>query len=486
MLNGVEYKVWDGTSLNMVEGYRPLTFTETPPSGGGTPLEGVNMLNDYRRVRFSPDGTAALFRLPEENLADVEYVRNLVAQTDYIESTDYTVNLEDGAVTFTVAPSSGIDTVEICYRVGTTMRAKIEAMTRAELYNGENDNRVFVYGDGSNVTYYSALDYKGMPTAEYFPGLNVVSVGDSNTPIYDLLRHYNELIAFKDGSAHRIRYGQITLVTGAVTAAFYVETINKGIGGSGYGQAQLVENHPRSLDGRSVYEWVATTTSGGISSDQRNALRISQKVESTIRGMDFRKAMTFYDKISHEYYIVGNGSAGNGVAIVQNTENGVWYIYRSFPAECMIVFKDEVYYGTPDGYIRHLSEKYRHDCGQEIACYWESGAESFGKNYIKKYTDEFYIVPKQEESACVNVSLLTDQMALPELPRTIVTGLFSFYELGFRHLSFNISRQPQTHRTKIRAKGYTWLKLILSSSSTDTSVTLLSASIKVRETGKVR
>ncbi len=236
---------------------------------------------------------------------------------------------------------------------------------------------MFIYGDGTNITYYSTLDYNGRPTAEYFPDLNVVSVGDSNTSIYDLLRHFNELIAFKDGSAHRIRYGQITLASGALTAAFYVETINKSIGSSGYGQAQLVENHPRSLDGRSVYEWVATT-SGGISSDQRNALRISQKVESTIRELNFKKAMAFYDKIGHEYYIVENGTA-----IVQNTENGAWYIYRSFPAECMIVYKDEVYYGTGDGYIRHLSEAYRHDCGQEIICYWESGAESFGKSYIK-------------------------------------------------------------------------------------------------------
>ncbi len=89
-------------------------------------------------------------------------------------------------------------------------------------------------------------------------------------------------------------------------------------------------------------------------------------------------------------------------------------------------------------------------------------------------------------STCVNVSLLTDQMTLPEPPQTVVTGFFSFLELGFRYLSFNISRQPQTHRKKIKAKGYTWLKLIFSCDSTDTSVTLLSASIKVRETGKVR
>jgi hypothetical protein len=480
ILSGLEYKVWDGVTLETVAGYTPVTIVASPPSGGGTELERVNMLSPGRRVRFSPDGTSTLYRLPEQNLAEVRWVKSLVSGTDFVPGTDYTTDLPAGTVTFTAAPAAGTDTVEICYDVPDSQRAMLEAMTRAELYNGENDNRVFLYGDGTNKAYYSDLDYNGRPTAEYFPDLNVVSVGDSNTPLYDLLRSYNELIAFKDGSAHRIRYGQITLTGGAVTAAFYVETINKLIGGSGYGQAQLVENHPRSLDGRSVYEWVAAS-SGGIASDQRNALRISQKVESTIRELDFKKVMTFYDKISHEYYIVENGKA-----IVQNTENGAWFIYRGFPALCMIVYKDEVYYGTGDGYIRHLTDSCKNDCGREIACYWESGAESFGKNFMKKFTDEVYIVPKQEESACVSVTLLTDEMAAPEHTQTVVTGFFSFLELGFRYLSFNVSRQPKTHRKKFRAKGYTWLKLILSSVSADSSVTLLSASVKVREISKVR
>ncbi|NLT13315.1 MAG: hypothetical protein GXY05_03135, partial [Clostridiales bacterium] len=35
MLSGSEYKVWDGTVLHEVEGYRPLVRTGVPPAGGG-------------------------------------------------------------------------------------------------------------------------------------------------------------------------------------------------------------------------------------------------------------------------------------------------------------------------------------------------------------------------------------------------------------------------------------------------------------------
>ena len=470
MLSGLEYKVWDGTTLEDVAGYCPLVATARTCDGAqSTPREPVNMLNGQRRVWFSPDGTHTVFNLPEQALAAIDYAKIIATGAALTIASS---NLANGTVTFASAPAAGTNAIEIGYSVGTSLRAQIEAMTLAEYYNGENDNRIFVYGDGSNKAFYSGLDYNGRPTAEYFPDLNAVHIGDSNTPLYDLLRHYNELIAFKDGAAYRIRYGQLTLVTGALTAAFYVETINKGVGGSGYGQAQLVENHPRSLDGRSIYEWVATTTSGGITSDQRNAERISQKVEATMRQLELTKAMTFYDKIGHEYYIVENGLDGSGIAIVQNTENGAWYIYRNFPAVCMIVYRDEVYYGTADGYIRHLSHSYRHDCGAVIVCSWESGAEAFGKNFMRKYTDELYIVPKQEPGAFVSVALLTDGAASPSQAQNVAT--------------FSVCRQPKTHRKKIKAKGYTWLKLLFSSASTDTTVTILSASIKVRETGIVK
>ena len=35
LLNGSEYKVWDGVSLENVGGYRPMVAVAAPPSGGG-------------------------------------------------------------------------------------------------------------------------------------------------------------------------------------------------------------------------------------------------------------------------------------------------------------------------------------------------------------------------------------------------------------------------------------------------------------------
>ena len=75
LLNGSQYRVWDGESLTDVAGYRPLVAVSAPPEGGGTSLEQVNKLCGQRRMRFSPDGSATTFHLPEREVQSIDYVR---------------------------------------------------------------------------------------------------------------------------------------------------------------------------------------------------------------------------------------------------------------------------------------------------------------------------------------------------------------------------------------------------------------------------
>jgi hypothetical protein len=59
---------------------------------------------------------------------------------------------------------------------------------------------VFLYGDGTNKAYYSGIEYEsGNPTAEYFPDLNVLDVGEENTAITSMERQFNKLLTHKKG-----------------------------------------------------------------------------------------------------------------------------------------------------------------------------------------------------------------------------------------------------------------------------------------------
>ena len=114
-------------------------------------------------------------------MASIDWVRNRASGENY-EADAYTADLAAGTVTFTAAPETGVNTLEIAWTNSTNFRGQVTAMRYAELYNGAQDSRVFVYGDGTNKAIYTGLDYDGNPRADYFPDLNVCDVGDANTP----------------------------------------------------------------------------------------------------------------------------------------------------------------------------------------------------------------------------------------------------------------------------------------------------------------
>lgn len=462
ILNGTEYKVWDGTLLETVEGYAPLVVTACPPEGGGTALEQVNKLTARRRARFSPDGAATAFTLPEGNLAAVEsavYVAGGAAPA-------FTPDLEAGKVTFQSPPEKGTASLEITYRAAADDKAGVRAMRFMELYNGAQDSRVFLYGDGTNRCFYSGLDENGRARADYFPDLNVAHIGDANTPVTGLIRHYDKLLAFKLDSAWVLSYDSLTLEGGAVTAGFTVTPVNRSVGNCAPGQVLLVENQPRTLDGRSVVEWKASN-SGSITGDQRNAKRVSQRVDNSIRKFNLETAKTFYDKYAHEYYVIGS----EGTALVNGVDADAWYIYTDFDAVCLINYKDELYFGTADGYLRHFTEAAFSDNGRAIDCYWESGSMPFDRDFMRKYSAMIWIGIRPEEKGYLKVTAETDRKS-------------DFAEYSFT--TDDAGAVPTMQRIKLKAKKFTYYKLILENNTADTTATVVSADIRVRNTGYVR
>ncbi len=455
-LDGKDYFVWDGESFGVVEGYVPIVAVGSSPAGAATTLERVNILNAKRRQRFSADGTSTKYTLVESGLQSVDKVI-----VDGLEVSDYEANTFAGTVEFSSAPAKGVDNIEIWYSAATSYRDKFIKFRYAEFYNGVNDSRVFLYGDGSNVCIYSDIEYTtGMPSAEYFPDLNEIGVGDSNTPLTALIRHYNRLMAYKrGGSAHSIYYDTITLADGSVTAGFYCNSVNRSIGNDALGQAVLVENKPRTLDGRSIYEW-KSAGGGNITYDIRNAERVSRKVETTLQSFDLEKSIMFFDKIKHEFYCIYEGKA-----VVQNTENGAWYVYDNFPATALIIHKDDLYYGTASGQLRRVSDDYTSDGGAAIECYWESGSMSFGRDYMEKYSPSVWVGLKQEAGAAIEVGIETDKGEKLWEEIKILGG---------------DALMPGMNRRRLKAQKFTYYKLLFRSTAADNKATIVAADISVK------
>lgn len=476
LLNGHEYMSWDGgaeTGFADVDPYIPTVQTATTPLGAGTLLENVNRLTGKRKVKFSPDGTSTVFQLPEKDVDEVSAV----------DGTDKTWTLDkaNGTVTFASAPEKGVNTVIITYRKGDGESAQVTQMRFAELFNGATDTRVFLYGDGTNKTIYSGVDLdKGTPIAEYFPDLYEAAIGDENTPITSMIRHYSRLLVFKTSSAWSVDYNIVTTSSGAVTSAFYVIPVNRQIGNEAPGQVQLLENNPLTLDGKSVYQWKATTSSGNITSDNRNASRVSDRVKDTIGSFDFKETVTFNRKSENEFWFLYGGTAA-----ILNYANDTWYLYKNMPFLHMEEVDGEVYGFTGDGRVVHVSRQYRNDDGDDIDAYAATGSMDFDKDWLLKYSPMLFVAIQPESGARVTVTVETNRRS--DYPEKLVSaGLSTFVNANFAHWSFGTNRKPQVRRVKMKVKKATFYKLIFQSLSASATATVLETDVQLRYSGNVK
>lgn len=476
ILDGKKYRQWDGTTYGEVTGYVPLVLVSALPSGSGTELEQVNKLSDKRRAQYSPDGKATVFQLPETGLASVDSVRKNAQPV-----TGWTADAEKGTVTFSEAPEAGTNTIEITYSTGISFRSQVEAMRFSELYNGAQDTRVFLYGDGSNQVFYSGLDTDGSARADYFPDLNVANIGEANTPVTGLIRHYSRLIAFKTESTYSISYSTITLEDGRMTAGFFITPVNRTIGNAAMGQVMLVSNSPRTLHGQDCYEWSNVSRySSNLSSDERQAKRISDRVYETLSGMDAERCVCWDDDYSQQYFI-----AFGKTALVHNYAADAWYYYSNFDAVCFLSFKGELYFGTSGGELRKLDDGERSIAGEEIDAYWESGSIDFGEDFRRKYIAQIWVGLKPTENSEVIVTVQTDRKSV-YAEKVVQRKMASFANADFTDWSFETNYKPFMQRLKIKAKKVTYYKMVFKSRSDTTGATVVALDMRVRYNGYVK
>lgn len=480
LLGGGEYKSWDGgtdTAFATVEGYVPLIQTATTPKGEGTLVETVNRLTGKRRVQFSPDGTATVFQLPEKGINEVSSVKSGGEPV-----TNCTMDLENGTVTFTAAPAAGTNTVEIEYRKGDGARSEVTGMKYSELFNGATDTRVFLYGDGTNRAVYSGVPFAtGRASAEYFPDLYELTVGESNTPLTALVRHYSRLMAFKTDSAWAILQGEIGLADGGSTAAFYVQPVNRQFGNEAPGQVRLLENNPLTMDAGSVYQWrIGSSYASYISNNENNAKRISDRVASTLKGFDLKKVLTANIKADHEFWFL-HGTR----ALILNYANDSWYLYDGLPFSRIVEHEGTVIGFSDNGAVVEFSQKYRSDNGAPIDCYAATGAMDFDRDWLLKYSPMIFVAMQPASNARIKVTVETNRRSdYPE--KTVAYSLATFLHVDFNHFSFATNRKPQVKKVKMKVKKATFYRLIFKSNSASATATVIETDIRLRYAGNVK
>jgi hypothetical protein len=340
---------------------------------------------------------------------------------------------------------------------------------------------VFLYGDGSNKTIYSGVNSDtGKPDAGYFPDLYEASIGEANTPITAMIRHYSRLLVFKTNSTWSMQYEITGLATGGVTAAFYVTPVNRQIGNAAYGQVQLLDNNPLTLFEESIYQWRATSSSGNISADNRNANRISDRVATAVGAFDLEQTKVFNCLTQNEYWFLYNGTA-----LILNYAADAWYLYTNMNFLGMEEIHGELYGFRADGGIVHISREYRNDDGEDIDAYAATGSMDFDRDWVLKYSPMIFVALQPESGARITVTAETNRRSdYPE--KMIAASLATFRHIDFNHFSFNTNRKPQVRRVKMKVKKATFYKLVFKSKSSSATATVLGTDVQLRYAGNVK
>ncbi len=392
ILNGHEYKSWDGMTLKDVEGYIPKVYISTSPDGSGTSFESINLLTGKRHQTFNGNNESKIYKLSEKDLISIDKV---IVNGE--EITDYTPNLADGTVTFTTAPSEAMDNVDIYWTKENNDRHFIENMKAGILYGGGVDTRVFLYGnkDEQNRIRYSSLA-NNVPSVEYFPGVNQVDIGANNFAVTDLRRHYDRLlITTNKPEAYYMTLSTVD-IEGVTTPSLSTFPLNEVHGNVAFNQGQVINNDPVTIDKDGIIRWKSTNVR-----DERNMSNISQKIKLDLNDLTLKNAITMDYQQKNQYWI-----AIRERLYIYNYLNDT-FSRVIFPKEVdqLIDMNAIVYMALENGNLVRLSEKYQDFDGETIKAHWEMNFYDFGAEYLRKTMNRLWVLmqPQAHSSAVIGL-----------------------------------------------------------------------------------
>lgn len=485
IMDGTDYYSWSGSgSISTVTGYSPTVFTAAPPTGGGTMLESINYLTGQKTQKFSANGSATVYQLPELSIGSVDTV--VVNGSPKTVTTDYTVNLTNGTVTFVTAPTTGVNNVVITW-------TKVEAgdrqiITKNKYYGGAYYARYWIYGnpDHKNTRYCSGVTMAGVSDPSYWPKFMDSDVGEYM--ITGICTQYDKQIIFTDGDSSGASAWFSTNETttdsnsGLVTTIFPVYPMNAKVGNVAPGQVQIIVNNPFTI-WKGVYQWISTNVI-----DEKNAMWMSKRVQNDLDKVDLTKAITWdWDDKGVYVLCVGNRIWCYNYRVNKAAEEpGVWYILDlPHTPTCFMTIDQKLYFGTTTGQIMKFDESVATFDGNLINAEWTMGYFNFGVDWLRKFIQTMFISILPYTTTHVDIYVSTDRNTAFQYIGRVSYSLSGFDTWDFSTFSFETNYSPQPFKKKIRAKKINYFKIKLVRNEAD-SATVLSITLPTRTGGEVK
>ncbi len=463
-LDGIKIKKWNGESFSNLNYYVPVIAISCDYTGAGTPYEDANLLTGRKRQRFTPDGTHKTFQLAEKNLDSIYYVE---LSGEYYSSLKYTVNLEEGTITFETAPE---DTTPNCLEVWYSKENEnvgiIDRMRYAVAYGADNDTRIFLWGDANapTVMRYSGV-HDGVLDMAYFPELSFNSIGDGS-PITSIIRHYDTLMVFTENEAFSCYGEKVSDLSGVERMSYPVKTVSSETGCTAMGFARLIDNKPVTLSKTGLYRWSSSTIR-----DERNAQEIGQRIKVGLGELGVHGVRSF-DRASSRELFIWKGER----IFVYNYALDLFYYYEGFDAIDFSEGDDgESWFIRRDGALCKMTDD-KLDDGKSVDFEWESGYEDFfGLEPKNVHRLEFEVFPISKTS--FGFLWVSERNAVKEESLGVEYKVSDFDAFDFGDTVFLTAVTPVRLHKRIKTKRTRGFKLILKNDGSGGDFNLLGVSV---------
>jgi hypothetical protein len=475
IMDGVDYLVYDGTTVSQVTPYVPTLIMSRDPAGGGEKYEDWNLIGTGFKNSFSADGVAKDFVLSLQNINSTP-VTALVNNVPAVEGTDFTVNRITGVVTFVAAPTKGTNNVIItAYKTYEGFADRIKKCRFHTFFGGSNDTRVFISGNPENPLH---VFRSGLQDPTYWPENGFYSFPDR---VKGFSKQYDYLVVHRDRGIH-----QITYVLNNGEASFPSKPINDQVGTLATHSLQIIENNPVSLSKDGVYMLVASNVR-----DERNVLHISGRIDpKLLNEHSLDKAVSIdYDR---KYWLALNGN----VYILDYTKKsedspyGEWLVYDNISASCFTEIEGDLYFGSSnEGLLYRFKNKDEvdayNDDGTPIESYWLSKVLSFGADERRKLVSKLFLSLRPDIRTSADIYVTTNRKDRKKIDTTRM-DLIHYSYIDYSKWSYGANIFPQVSKTKVKAKKIVYFQLEFRNDKLDESMTILSIAINYQYQGEVR
>lgn len=403
ILAGGEYFVSDGASLERVGGYVPLIAKNINHLGVGESFERLNLLTNQVRARFIADGTTHDYTLNYKIVSvDAVYVAGTL-----IPASEYTVSIYSSYATLRTSAvyssPNAEDIVEIFFTLNrTSQRSRVTSCTKAAVYGGDTDSRVFLYGGSEQSTLFpsepSGADDRQTISYDYFPAGAQMTVGDGNLPVCGAVRQFDRLAVFTGESAFYTYPHDDGLQNGIRRFSFPILPLNSDVGATMLGGAVLVENEPYSLSQSSLYRFKSTSVR-----DERLAIRVEPPAYLGFDPNTTGEFRLYVNKLRGELWCYRE----NSIAIY-NARRDCWYGFTGIDADYIFSYKGEAAF-FKGAELMLFDSSLHSDLGAPFQAVCESGWLDLGSAFEKKTLRSFGVtVGASGSERSLNVSLTAD------------------------------------------------------------------------------